>query len=143
MRGERIVQAALDRASKHRTAISIAHRLSTIRRADQILVVAKGCLVESATHDEPVAVQDGVYHNLVNAQQLIMGDHKEWGIEEKKEKEEQKWTRRGLICSFGKLLIENKPTWGWTIDNILGSTGAGAAMTVMSYLLRRLRSFEV
>lgn len=50
VRGERIVQAALDMASKHRTTITIAHRLSTIRRADQILV-AKGRLVESDTHD--------------------------------------------------------------------------------------------
>lgn len=158
VRGERIVQAALDRASKHRTTITIAHRLSTIRRADQILVVAKGRLVESGTHDELVAVQDGVYHNLVNAQQLMMGEHKEWDIEEehvdsasdqlddmvkieeKKEKEGQKWKRRGLIRSFGKLLLENKPTWTWMIATMLGSMGAGAAMAVMSFLLGNIVS---
>lgn len=157
VRGERIVQAALNRASKHRTTITIAHRLSTIRRADQILVVAKGRLVESGTHDELVAVQDGVYHNLVNAQQLMMGEHKEWDIEEenvdsvsnqldrvkieeKKEKEEQKWRRRGLIGSFGKLLLENKPTWSWMIATMLGSMGAGAAMAVMAYLLGNIVS---
>lgn len=157
VRGERIVQAALDRASKHRTTITIAHRLSTIRRADQILVVAKGRLVESGTHDELVAVQNGVYHNLVNAQQLMMGERNEWDIEEehvnsgsdqlddvvkieKKEKEEQKWRRRGLIRSFGKLLLENKPTWSWMIATMLGSMGAGAAMAVMSYLLGNIVS---
>ena len=66
---ERLVQRALDTASKGRTCITIAHRLSTIQRADLILVVDSGAVVESGTHTQLVA-QNGIYSNLVAKQKL-------------------------------------------------------------------------
>ncbi len=60
---EAIVQQALDTLSKGRTTLIIAHRLSTIRGAEQIVVMDKGQVVETGTHDALVA-KDGAYANL-------------------------------------------------------------------------------
>ncbi len=60
---ERLVQEALDRLMQNRTAFVIAHRLSTIIRADKILVLDGGCLVEQGTHAELTA-RGGVYSRL-------------------------------------------------------------------------------
>jgi subfamily B ATP-binding cassette protein MsbA len=60
---ERLVQEALDRLMQNRTAFVIAHRLSTIIRADKILVLDGGCLVEQGTHAELIA-RGGVYSRL-------------------------------------------------------------------------------
>jgi ATP-binding cassette subfamily B (MDR/TAP) protein 1 len=68
---ERIVQAALTKASQGRTTIVIAHRLSTIKAADQIAVVAKGHLVQLGTHESLLEDVGGAYWKLVNAQQLV------------------------------------------------------------------------
>ncbi|KAF3483987.1 uncharacterized protein GIQ15_03311 [Arthroderma uncinatum] len=66
---ERLVQDALDRASKGRTTISVAHRLSTIKRADLICVMDQGRLVEKGTHDQLMARRQ-MYYDLVQAQNL-------------------------------------------------------------------------
>ena len=66
---EKLVQEAIDQASKGRTTISIAHRLSTIQHADSILVLKAGNVVEKGTHDELIALQ-GEYYNLVSQQML-------------------------------------------------------------------------
>lgn len=65
---ERLVQEALDKLMEGRTSFVIAHRLSTIRNADKIVVIDKGMVVESGTHDELMKNVNGVYHALNNLQ---------------------------------------------------------------------------
>ena len=64
---ERLIQAALARLEQGRTTIAIAHRLSTILRADQILVIQRGRIVERGTHAELIR-QEGLYAKLYNEQ---------------------------------------------------------------------------
>lgn len=64
---ERLVQTALDTALEGRTSMVIAHRLSTIRRADQILVVVGGRVVQRGTHEELLA-EGGMYETLYRTQ---------------------------------------------------------------------------
>jgi ATP-binding cassette subfamily B protein len=64
---ERVVQTALDAASRGRTTIAVAHRLSTIVAADVIFVVAGGRIVERGTHAELLRAQ-GTYASLYEQQ---------------------------------------------------------------------------
>ena len=67
---EHVVQAALDKASQGRTSLVIAHRLSTIRKADNIVVLKAGKIIEQGDHDELCQV-NGVYKSLLAAQMLL------------------------------------------------------------------------
>ena len=64
---ERAVQAALDSALAGRTALVIAHRLSTVRRADLLVVVDDGRVVETGTHAELIE-RGGLYATLHRTQ---------------------------------------------------------------------------
>ena len=66
---EQLVQKALENMMKNRTSIVIAHRLSTIQKADNIVVLAKGKIVEQGKHNE-LLESKGVYYNLVKMQSL-------------------------------------------------------------------------
>jgi ATP-binding cassette, subfamily B, bacterial MsbA len=66
---ERLVQRALQNLMEHRTAIVIAHRLSTVRRADRILVLDKGRIAETGTHDDLMST-GGLYQRLYEMQFL-------------------------------------------------------------------------
>lgn len=65
---ERLVQDALDKLMLGRTSLVIAHRLATVRKADKILVMENGRIVESGSHQELLEIQDGVYRNLSELQ---------------------------------------------------------------------------
>jgi subfamily B ATP-binding cassette protein MsbA len=64
---EKFVQIALENMMQNRTSIVIAHRLSTIQKADKIVVLHKGEIVEQGTHDELIA-RNGTYNKLVTMQ---------------------------------------------------------------------------
>jgi ABC-type multidrug transport system fused ATPase/permease subunit len=66
---EKLIQEALGKLLKDRTSLVIAHRLSTIRNADRIIVLHKGELFESGTHEQLLAAQ-GMYYNLYQMQYL-------------------------------------------------------------------------
>jgi ABC-type multidrug transport system fused ATPase/permease subunit len=68
---ERVVQEALDKLMVGRTSFVIAHRLSTIRKADKIVVIDKGVVTESGTHDELMQNQSGLFRNLNRLQMEI------------------------------------------------------------------------
>eukprot|EP01135_Chromosphaera_perkinsii_P011481 Nk52_evm6s2415 gene=Nk52_evmTU6s2415 len=65
---EGIVQEALDKASHGRTTFVIAHRLATVRNADKIVVLSEGSIKEIGTHEELVAIDGGVYSQMVSNQ---------------------------------------------------------------------------
>ncbi|KAI1802800.1 P-loop containing nucleoside triphosphate hydrolase protein [Daldinia bambusicola] len=131
VRGERIVQAALDKVSQGRTTITIAHRLSTIKKADTIVVLQKGKVVERGTHESLLENESGVYYGLVHAQQLSLGKQDDEEDSDGPEEEDlgailsreksaalsetadapkaaTPWESRGLFGSFGRLLYEQR-----------------------------------
>ncbi|CAD6441632.1 6175a0f8-118b-4c5d-b66e-b6f1a58887c9 [Sclerotinia trifoliorum] len=157
VRGEQIVQAALDKVSEGRTTITIAHRLSTIKKADKIVVLKKGKLVEEGTHEELLSNTDGVYSALVNAQQLSLGEVyqdesnlvetmdpliREMSVAEK-EKEENKavpYKAKGLSTSLGLFLYEQRSRWHWYLMLLAGAVAAGAAYPLQAYLFAQIIS---
>ncbi|MEA5598438.1 peptidase domain-containing ABC transporter [Rivularia sp. UHCC 0363] len=68
---ERIIQANFNKILQHRTTLVIAHRLSTVRNADKILVLDRGVIVESGTHDELMAKRGNYFY--LNQQQITVG----------------------------------------------------------------------
>jgi len=64
---EKLIQEATDKITKHQTSIIIAHRLTTIKKADRIIVMDKGEIVEQGSHIE-LLEQDGYYKTLYNMQ---------------------------------------------------------------------------
>ena len=64
---EKLVQEAIENLMKNRTVILIAHRLSTVRNADKIVVIDKGTIAETGTHDE-LLNKNGIYKKLCNMQ---------------------------------------------------------------------------
>ncbi|RYO73785.1 hypothetical protein DL766_008533 [Monosporascus sp. MC13-8B] len=158
VRGEKIVQAALDKVSQNRTTITIAHRLSTIKKADTIVVLQKGKVVEQGSHDSLLENEAGVYYGLVHAQKLSLGEPTETsdsdelegdlGATLSREKSAAlsdipgrtkpvEWKNRGLFGSFGRLLYEQKsrfPYYGLTIGFAMV---AAASQPMMAYIFSR------
>jgi subfamily B ATP-binding cassette protein MsbA len=66
---EKLVQSAIENLMTNRTVILIAHRLATVKKADRIIVIDKGIIVEQGTHNQLLS-QEGVYHRLHNLQIL-------------------------------------------------------------------------
>jgi ATP-binding cassette subfamily B protein len=66
------IQEALDNLIQGRTTIAIAHRLSTLRKADRLVVLDRGEIVEIGNHDDLLA-RGGAYHDLYQAQSRLSG----------------------------------------------------------------------
>ena len=156
VRGERIVQAALDKVAQGRTTITIAHRLSTIKKADRIIVLKKGQLVESGTHNE-LLDREGVYYGLVQAQQLSLGEpaeaskemsesiDEETSLTQEKSRaksvtataedpEEVKDQQRGLFKSFGRFFYESRNVWWLKALTVLFTAGCGASLPLQAWI---------
>ncbi|PQE27121.1 putative leptomycin B resistance pmd1 protein [Rutstroemia sp. NJR-2017a WRK4] len=157
VRGEQIVQAALDKVSEGRTTITIAHRLSTIKKADKIVVLRKGKLVEEGTHEGLLTDPNGAYSALVNAQQLSLGETLEAESDpteamdplirkmtsagkETAASEVVTYKPRGLFGSFGVLMYEQRSRLPWYLILLFGSMGAGACYPIQAYIFAQLIS---
>lgn len=147
VRGEKIVQAALDRVSRNRTTIMIAHRLSTIRRADHIVVMKGGVNVEEGTHEELLQREGGVYRDLVNAQRLELLAEEDshtgnavlelqdeaqsptMSVQEKVQDEDNtQGKNRGFIRTIGLVLYEQRARWPLYVAVLISTAGAGSKL---------------
>jgi ABC-type multidrug transport system fused ATPase/permease subunit len=159
VRGERIVDAALERVSKNRTTITIAHRLSTIKKADKIIVLRDGTAVEEGTHSDLISRLDGVYANLVHAQHLELGATQERDEQDEKSTAvfEQRPTDRtvseqadaspatmlaskpnGFFRSVGRLLYEQRRHRLIYCFIVLGAMGGGAAYALQAFIFSHI-----
>ncbi|KAI1394220.1 P-loop containing nucleoside triphosphate hydrolase protein [Hypoxylon trugodes] len=160
VRGERIVQAALDKVSQNRTTITIAHRLSTIKKADTIVVLKKGSVAEKGTHDSLLQNENGVYYGLVHAQQLSLGEPDDADDTDKPEEEDLSailsreksaafsdttetptaagWKNRGILGSFGRLLYEERSRFPIYGIIVVAAMCTGAATPVQAYLFGKI-----
>ncbi|CAI4216216.1 unnamed protein product [Parascedosporium putredinis] len=142
VRGEKIVQAALDKVAQGRTTITIAHRLSTIKKADCIIVLKKGQVVEKGTHQTLLENPAGVYSGLVLAQQLNLGDTAEGNesddYDEKLETAMRQGTNRGFIAGYGRLLVEQRNLRVFLALTIFFAACVGAGIPVMAYLFAKV-----
>ncbi|NCW90267.1 MAG: ATP-binding cassette domain-containing protein, partial [Rhodocyclales bacterium] len=64
---EKEIQKALDNLVQGRTTIAIAHRLSTLRKADRLIVLDRGQIIEEGSHDE-LMIKNGTYRRMVETQ---------------------------------------------------------------------------
>ncbi len=65
---EELIQQALDKLTANRTTIAIAHRLSTLRKADRLVILDDGDLIEEGTHEQLAEKVEGLYAKLLNTQ---------------------------------------------------------------------------
>lgn len=163
VRTERIVQQALDRVAQRRTTIVIAHRLSTIKRANKIIVLRQGRAVEEGSHEQLMQDKDGVYHGLVHAQTLIMGEEdlpeeapldadlvavsrkttdaevvvQSTALQESPGTEPTK-KRQTIFPSLGLLVYEQRTHWFLYSVVLLGAVGAGVVFPLMAYIFAQL-----
>lgn len=167
VRSEKVIQAALDRVSQGRTTIMIAHRLSTIAKADKILVLQKGKLMEQGTHESLLSNEAGVYSWLVRAQRLALGiEEQEEGrssvgevIEQKEDEQleaipsreksahqalingdetDKVWKNRGIIGSFGRLLYEQRSRFPSYIITLICTAGIASGLPLQAYLFAQV-----
>ncbi|KAG5297998.1 ABC multidrug transporter [Histoplasma ohiense] len=162
VRGERIVQEALDRVSKNRTTITIAHRLSTIKKADKIIVLKAGESIEQGTHEELLEFK-GLYHSLVENQRLEMGEQDpdiQGQANPKRQVEDMqsilkeasrtddaggpdqasvlKYKARSLVNSVGLFLWEQRRLWYLDVAIVIAAAGCGSAFAIQSYIFAQL-----
>ena len=141
------MQAALDRAAENRTTIVIAHRLSTIQKADNIVVLQRGMVVQQGPHDKLMKNRAGLYYRLVNAQALteeddaasIISSSEATDFPDLKAELGQSPSTEDLeshsdevklssVGTFARLFSEQKGNWYWYLLILLGSAGAGGML---------------
>ncbi|RAL01225.1 ABC transporter ATP-binding protein [Aspergillus ibericus CBS 121593] len=159
VRGEKLVQSALDRVATGRTTIMIAHRLSTVRRADHIMVMQQGIAIEEGSHDQLMA-RGGVYHGLVHAQRLEplaevweekmkgephsskedpQANHYLVADSDDPTNEEDGPSRSiGFFKSFGIIFKEQSHHWVLYVCILVGALGAGSGFALQSWLVAKL-----
>lgn len=158
-RSEKVVQAALDRISQSRTTITIAHRLSTIKKADNIVVLQNGRVVEQGTHKALVEKPAGLYHALVQKQSLglpvsqdeSVGPSTESGEEFEKMPVEQhnEWTDSvkspiesptspGMMQSFGIILKEQRGQWYSYLGILVSAMSVAACTPIQAWLFAKV-----
>jgi len=160
---EGIVQKALDNVSKSRTTIVIAHKLSTVQKADKIIVLSKGRLMEQGSHQELLAMK-GVYHALVNRegleeQQGLVGDAQfddtvdtEPISEDTDTKIEKNKTTPDnvakatsgeylepttLFRSLAKMMKQQRHLWPFFMGGVIGAIGSGSVFPVQAVIFSR------
>ena len=71
---EELIQEAIEKLMQGRTSLVIAHRLSTIQKADKIIVLDKGEIKETGTHEELLRIENGYYAQLYRMQYVVSGE---------------------------------------------------------------------
>lgn len=104
---EGIVQRALDRASEGRTTIVIAHKLATIRKADNIVVMKKGKIIEQGTHTG-LMKKDGTYAQLVRIQDLAVSKNQSDTESEDQDDEKEAHDPADLVKSLSRYATKDQ-----------------------------------
>jgi ABC-type multidrug transport system fused ATPase/permease subunit len=159
VRAERVVQAALDNVSQSRTTIVIAHRLSTIRKADHIIVLQNGFKIEEGSHDDLISNTEGIYHNLVHAQQIDsvpspqekiaeVHNHTEGMLQQSSQtilsedtdnqSKSRAYKQRGFFGTVGLFLYEQRAHWFLYLLTLLATVGCGSALALQSWFFAKV-----
>ena len=158
---ERIVQAALDKVSRSRTTVIIAHRLSTVRKADKIIVMGQGRVIEQGNHVSLLNA-NGPYAALVRAQTLHSEgrdnsasntavkdemtsdkvcqektfDHFDSvDLPDRSEDVSRKWS---LARCLWTVFYEQRRLWPYFLFALLSSIGSGAAFPFQAFFFSRV-----
>ncbi|KAK0558033.1 hypothetical protein OC846_000025 [Tilletia horrida] len=151
---EQLVQVAIDKVSAGRTTITVAHRLSTLRNCDKIIVMAKGSVIESGSHEELMELK-GRYHTLAMAQNAASSppastpmsksnttvtlvnqgatspsEEKPFGTDEEppnKDESEDKSEKRKTRGMFRRLVVMLSPYWPLLLLGFVTSTIIGSS----------------
>lgn len=164
VRGEQVVQEALEKVSKNRTTLMIAHRLATVKKADNIIVLQKGRLVQQGTHESLMAQENGAYWTLATAQQLVPAAEytaeettrfAEAEVAEKKSMatigtettfvesvtvesdSDRPQKPRGFWSSFWLLIFEQKSLWKWYLVLLASAVCGGGELPLRHLSIQR------
>jgi ATP-binding cassette, subfamily B (MDR/TAP), member 1 len=162
-KAEGIVQAALDKVSSNRTTVLIAHKLSTVQKADKIVVMNQGHVIEQGTHESLLAAE-GAYSRLVNAQNLSAtddggklgkvdkseeGDPDDLGLSKTQTakstgsvksalKSEDVARRLSLFKCLVIIFYEQRRFWRLLLGGFIASVAAGAVFPAQAVLFSRV-----
>jgi ATP-binding cassette, subfamily B (MDR/TAP), member 1 len=162
-KAEGVVQAALDKVSQTRTTVMIAHKLSTVKKADKIVVVNQGRVIEQGTHESLLAAE-GAYSRLVNAQNLNATDEGEEELKNEKSlgddaddldlsktqtarsttsvksalKSEDVSRKLSLFKCLLIIFYEQRHLWQLLLGGFIASVAAGAVFPAQAVLFSRV-----